>query len=285
MKSIKKITAFMLTSAIIIGCLMGEIITAKANSKNSFKYINLNDGRATVGNITFELKHKGTIGTESEYGIIYYTAKGKTKVLYKDRAGYVHNSLVSDGRTVYYVKKNNSVRCYNLQNGKEKKIFSEIDLMDIAGVGYGKLYYNLEDLTSFKSYDLKTGKRKLVLSDVGAAESFGRYIYCRPEESDSSPYQLRVYDMKTKKKKTISNETIIHRIISGKLYYVTCKNYNMYTANPVGTYSVYKSNLNGSGKKRLYKKKIKGLVYDLSKHSLTYGTFEADDYVEHTIKF
>lgn len=252
MKNFKFLAVFAMAFFMVLA------LPARSEAASTYKPVNLsNFAKVKVGSYYFWSE------TQSDYSDKVYVSRyadgSKASLIYTTEKGTGAGQMLTNGTYIWYVQyvsggTNKIYRCK--MNGKSKVKYKTLN----TGVGHGvtllairsnKLYYSVFGNKGGKTeiFQLSVSKKNQKQKSLKTAEIAGsngyRYIYLHSSKSTTA---FRVYDIKTKKTKTIkksASEYVYYsqiHVISDKVYYVTGNN---------GTYNLYKMNASGSGLKKL----------------------------------
>lgn len=162
----------------------------------------------------------------------------------------------ANGKQAYYVRQNVLYK-YEFSGGKEtnvKKLSASGDEGYHISAVYGpQIFLTKASFEQWKywtySYNTKSKKLKKVASDCGLSSQSGKYVVGQNEyRSDVSPYRVTVYKITSsglKKVKKLGENCRAEIYVNGKLYYTE------YSDNYMKKAILYRSNPDGSGRKKL----------------------------------
>lgn len=208
---------------------------------------------------------------------LYKSKSGKSsgKVIAKKVSG----SAVTDGKTIYYTsakyteygwepKGTTTIYKINALSNKKNKVAKIKKIINVVGLDKNKLYYTFlnEKIYSMALKDKKIKVIKKTKNSMNLPWGTGKYIVLSEQKYNSKTekyyHPLKVYNVRTKKTKTITSEATDY-VVEGKyVYFFTrtekpAEGYN-YTENLYGV--VYKYNVK-TGKKVAITNKFKQMNF------------------------
>ncbi len=270
---------FLLLAAVLV---TGTVLKTDASAA-SYKLIDASSygksSQRTVSGRTFEVQYNNGKGSLS----CTYNGRKKTLATTTNNTG-IESYIITNGKTVYFATQRFTTETCYCQIAKVNsdgtgyeilKSFNAPQGFTLCGYYKDKLYfikYKDFDYTTLQSYTIRTKKVATVLKNAGNVEQYKNYFYLVPIRGDLAPLKLRVYNINTKKMKTITKKMASYDIVGGKLYYaeyITCD-----STSGKNVIRIRRSSLTGSGKKTLIKKlKARG-VYKFGKKSVKYYNYD-----------
>jgi hypothetical protein len=259
----KLMSKFKVLTVFVAAFFMVLALPARSEAAAAYKIVNLNMSFSDADNAKVKVgKYYFWEETQSDRSSKVYVSKkadGSQKSLIYTTERYKSSGpLLTNGTYIWYVHEDNAAGTYKIcrvkMNGKSKKVYNLL----YTGFGhYVTLHACRNNYIYYSVYGNKGGnteifrmsvkKRYQNPKKVKTAEVYGgdgaRYIYLNSSKSTTA---MRVYDVKTKKTKTIKKPADAYlksvRVFGGKLYYTIWND---------GGYDLYRASVSGSSRKKL----------------------------------
>lgn len=197
-------------------------------------------------------------------------------ILSSARTVHAEQSIKS-GSYTYTVTQKYSPRYQSLiysqkKGSAKKKLLTVSGSADLKFVYKGYLYYEKDRLDDpecidFWALNLKTNKAKRICANKTVVARSGSYVVLMPNTGAVMPLKCIVYNLNTKKSKTLTNNCLGAAISGKKIYYAETSS-NKVTNNY--KIRIYSCSLSGSGKKAISKSFTGNYCYNITSKYVQY---------------
>lgn len=243
-----------------------------ANIYAGEKYSKVYAGNEMIKKGDYKFEYKS--GTGMNKAIIKIWKKGDKKPVktLKNMSYYI---VLNDER-IYYIK-DKAIMCMELEGFKNKEIIKLKEEPMIENIKGNELFFSTfnkkltkekkHDIRSLYKYDREEDEEAVLLAENGTNSMLGkdRLIYTDTAMDISSPIKLSSIDFEGENYVKLSDYAMGAKIIEDKVYYCEYKNASSLKGE------IYCSNLDGSDKTKLSKKKVDGhIIVNISKKDVTF---------------